>query len=420
MAKFIIEGNQELKGEIKISGAKNAALKIIPAAILSDDESIIENVPDIADINKMIEILRSIGAEIDFKDNILRINPSTIKTFKPDESLVKKLRGSIVLAGPLLARFGEVMLFQPGGCLIGARPIDDHLDMFSQLGVKIEKNDRYYHLKGKPQANEVILGKMSVTATENAIMASVLSHGTTKIHVAACEPEIADLINFLNKMGAKISGANTHDITIEGVERLHGTTHAILPDRIEAGTYLIAAIATNSELKIGPVNPYHMSIVLKKLKDAKANFEIISENNENFIVTKKHNGLISVDVDTRTFPGFSTDLQSPFAVLMTQAKGESTLFETLFEGRFLFIDDLITMGAKSEILSPHIVKIQGPVKLKGTSIMSRDLRGGAALIIAGLVADGQTILEDNGYIERGYNKMDEKLRAVGANIKRVE
>jgi UDP-N-acetylglucosamine 1-carboxyvinyltransferase len=293
------------------------------------------------------------------------------------------------------------------------------LDLFAQLGVKIEQDGENYILTGKPKAGKIVLNKLSVTATENAIMATVLSEGITRIQIAAAEPEIADLAQFLNKMGAKISGAGTHEITIEGVKELKGISYSILPDRIEAGTYLIAAIATNSKITIGPLVSDHLSLVLKKITNAGAKFHIIEKNNQEFIVTEPSAQISSVDIDTRTYPGFPTDLQSPFAVLMTGATGDSQIFETIFEGRFLFIEELKTMGADIEVLTPHIVQIHGPAKLKGREIISRDLRGCAALVIAGLVADGTTIIEDVEYVDRGYEKFDEKLQGLGASIRRI-
>lgn len=420
MAKFEIEGQQKLHGTINISGAKNAALKILPACILADTPSEISNIPDISDITVMADILRSIGAKIEIENHSAIIDTAKIDTYKPNTDLMKHLRGSIVLIGPLLAKFGHAEFSQPGGCLIGARPIDDHLDVFHQMGIKISlKNDKYF-LVGKPKAGEVVLNKLSVTATENAIMATVLSPGITNIHVAAAEPEIADLANFLNKMGAKISGAGTHDITIEGVSKLRGTKHDIIPDRVEAGTYLIAAIATNSEVKIGPVIPNHMNMVIKKLQAAGAKIDVIDLNGQKYFKTREHKELSSVDIDTRTYPGFPTDLQSPFVALMTQAKGTSQIFETIFEGRFLYLEELMTMGAKAEILSQHIIKITGITTLRGKEIFSRDIRGGAALVIAALVAKGKTIINGLEFIDRGYEDMDGKLQTAGVKIKRIK
>lgn len=418
MSKFIIDGPAKLHGTITISGAKNAALKILPAAILGDSISTISNVPEIGDIEKMIAILESIGAKVSYSDGIVTIDPTKINSYKPDEKLVKKLRGSIVVAGPLLSKFGKAVLSQPGGCLIGARPIDEHLDVFSQMGIEIKKAKEGFILSGKPKAGEITLSAMSVTATENAIMASVLSSGITNIHVAAAEPEIADLATYLNKMGAKIEGAGTHDIKITGVKKLSGASHEILPDRIEAGTFLMAAVGTNSEVEIGPVVSSHLSLVLKKLKVAGAKYKIVVRDGAEYIKTEKRGELTAEKVDTRPYPGFPTDLQSPYAVLMTQARGNSQIFETIFEGRFLYLDELKLMGAQVEILSPQIVIISGPKKLKGAEIASRDIRGGAALIVAGLMASGKTIINGLEFIDRGYARIDEKLRNAGANITR--
>lgn len=420
MAKFEIEGQQKLHGTILISGAKNAALKILPASILADTSSVILNVPNISDISTTANILKSIGAKIEIQNHVATIDPSHVDSYKPDADLVKHLRGSIVLIGPLLAKFGRAEFSQPGGCLIGARPIEDHLDIFRQMGVKIVLKNNTYFLSGKPKSGTIVLNKLSVTATENAIMATVLSPGITKIHVAAAEPEIVDLADFLNKMGAKISGAGTHDIIIEGVGKLHGTKHNIIPDRIEAGTYLMAAIATNSEVKIGPVVPNHLNIVLKKMSATGAKIGIIEINGEKYLQTKKYKELKAQDIDTRTYPGFPTDLQSPFVTLMTQAQGTSQIFETLFEGRFLYVEELLTMGAKVEIISQHVIKVSGKTNLLGKEIFSRDLRGGAALVIAALAAKGKTIINGLEFIDRGYEDMDGKLRAAGIKIKRVE
>ena len=420
MSKFVIQGNATLSGNIRIGGAKNSGLKLIPAAILSDETSTLFNIPDILDIHRLCEILESVGADISFKDGVVKVNPKNINSCSPDSKLVRKLRGSIVVMGPLLAKYGEAVFSKPGGCLIGSRPIDDHLDLFSQLGVKIIEKDDCYHLSGKPKAADIILNKMSVTATENAIMATVLSPGTTTISVAAAEPEIVDLANFLNKMGADISGAGTHNITVNGVDKLHGASHTIIPDRIEAATYLIAAIATNSVVKIGPVIPEHLSIVIKKLLSAGAKFHTMKEENDVYFVTEKHGELAAQSIDTRTYPGFSTDIQSPYVALMTQAKGKSQIFETLYEGRFLFLEELKMMGAETNVLSPHIIEINGPTPLKGGEIYSRDIRGGAALIVAALIASGTTIINGVEYVDRGYENMDTKLKEAGVEIERIE
>lgn len=417
MSKYIINGPAKLNGKVTISGAKNAALKLIPAAVLADSPSKISNVPDIIDIEKMVRIVESLGAKISFINNIIKIDPSSINSTDLEEEYVKKLRGSVVLVGPMLAKYGKVRLAQPGGCLIGVRAIDDHLDLFNQLGVKIDNMGDHYTFNGKPKAGDIILNKLSVTATENAIMATVLSPGTTRIHVAAAEPEIADLANYLNQMGAKISGAGTHDIIIEGVAKLNGVEYSVMPDRIEAGTYLMAAIATNSSIEISPVVPDNMSIVLRKLERCGAKFKIEKNGKYSKITTEEHDELKSFDIDTRTYPGFATDLQSVYAVLATQTTGSTKIFETIFEGRFGYVEELKKMGAKINVETAHIVSIDGPQKLKGTTISALDIRGGAALVLAALVAEGRTEIDNIELIERGYENMDQKLATLGVDIK---
>lgn len=416
MSKYIINGPAKLSGKVKISGAKNAALKLIPAAILADSPSTITNVPDIVDVEKMIHIIQGTGAKIEKNSNCVKIDPRTIKKTDLDENYVKKLRGSIVMVGPILARFGKVKFFQPGGCLIGARGIEDHLDLFEQLGVNIITHKDHYEMIGKPKANEIILNR-SVTTTENAIMATVLSPGKTTICVAAAEPEIVDLANFLNKMGAKISGAGTHNIVIYGVDNLHGVDYEVMPDRIEAGTYLSMAIATNSEIEVSPIIPENLSIVLRRFKQIGAKFKIEPIKKYYKIITQKHAKLKSHNIDTRTYPGFPTDLQSVYAVLSTQTSGPTRIFETIFENRFGYIEELKKMGANINAETAHIVSIDGPQKLKGTNINSLDIRGGAALVLAALIANGQTEIKNIKLIERGYEQMDQKLKSLGADIK---
>lgn len=417
MSKYIINGPATLSGKVKISGAKNAALKLIPAAILADSPSTINNVPDIVDVEKMIQIIRGTGAKIEKKGNTIKIDPRGINKTDLDKNYVKKLRGSIVLVGPMLAKFGRITFSQPGGCLIGVRTIDDHIDLFKQLGIKMSSKGETLTLTGKPKAGEITLGKLSVTATENAIMSSVLSNGTTNIFVAAAEPEIIDLANFLNKMGAKIEGAGTHQIKITGVKTLSGTDYSVMPDRIETGTFLIYAIATNSEIEINPVNPENLSLVLKILEQSGANFEIIDNGKYYSIKTKKHRELKSVDIDTRTYPGFPTDLQSVYSVLATQTNGKTRIFETLFESRFGYISELSKMAAEITIESPHIVRINGKTLLSAAKIDCSDIRGGAALVLAALIADGQTEIDNIELIERGYENMDQKLKGLGVDIK---
>lgn len=420
MSSYIVRGGKTLSGKIHISGAKNSALKILAASVMAQGKSIIHNVPDIVDISKMEDILMHLGASISKHDSTIEIDTTNINTTVLDPALTRKIRASIVLAGPMLARFGGVTIAEPGGCLIGSRSIEDHLDLLKQFNITVSESDDNYILRGKPEAGEVVLCKMSVTATENAIMAAALSKGVTKIRVAAAEPEIADLANYLNKMGAKIYGAGTHDIEIHGVDKLTPCEYHIMPDRIEAATYIMAALITNSDLEIGPLIPEHLSIVLTKLKNAGASFEIIERNDQKHIIVSKHEGLLATPIDTRTYPGFPTDLQSVYAVLMTQAKGKTRIFETLFESRFGYIEELKRMNAKIEVVSPHIIDVYGTSKLKPQEIDAFDIRGGSALVIAALATKGETVIGHTEMIERGYENMVEKLHNVGADIQRME
>ncbi|MFA6136025.1 MAG: UDP-N-acetylglucosamine 1-carboxyvinyltransferase [Candidatus Paceibacterota bacterium] len=416
--KFIVNGNKKLNGNVDIKGAKNAALKIIPASILASSLCVIKNIPQITDIEKLLEILKGIGSKVEFKDGVLKIGNKDINSFHPDEKLVNKFRGSIVLIGPLLARFGEAVLSEPGGCLIGSRPIDDHLDLFEQMGVGIEYKDNKFYFHGKPKSGHIVLKKMSVTATENAIMASVFSKGITKIHIAAAEPEIKDLADFLNKMGAKIKGAGTNEIEIEGVDELKGAEYEVLPDRIEMGTYLIAGILTNSEITVGPIISCHSDLFFKKLKDVGAKFEIIEKDGKKYVRTLKRGDLIPQNIDPRPYPGFATDLQPQYAVLMTQAQGKTEIFDTMFEGRFRYIEELKLMKVEAEILNPNKAIINGPAHLKGAEVSCLDIRAGVAVVLASLIAEGKTTINNIEFIDRGYEDIDGKLRELGADIKR--
>lgn len=413
MSKFKIIGPSKLSGSVKISGAKNSALKLIAASIMSESPSTIHNVPRIKDIKKIEDIIEKTGAKVDVKGSSTTIDPSSINTNILDKELSEKIRASIVLAGPMLARFGEVIFYQPGGDLIGARKIDDHLDVFRQFGIKVEIDDDKYTLKGKPRGGEIILPKISVTATENAIMLGAMAEGQTIIHCGAAEPEIKDLSDYLNSMGATIKNSG-HDIEIKGVASLSGCEHTTITDRIEAGTFLMMAIATNSEIIIENVNTNHLSLVLKVLRDSGANFEIMN----NSIRTYKHTGLNSYDIDTRTYPGFPTDLQSVYAVYSTQTNGSTRIFETLFESRFAYIEELTKMGANIKVEGPYIIHVMGPNNLNAANINSNDIRGGAALILAALLSQGETKIDNIEQIERGYEKIDEKLRSLGASVER--
>lgn len=411
-------------GEIEVKGSKNLALKLIAASILAKGITTLKNVPDILDIQKMIELVRGLGARIEFSRGILQIDTTGLNSATPDRELVRHFRGSIVLLGPLLARFGKATISQPGGCLIGARPIDTHLDAFKTIGFRYRVNGDTYNFEYSEESEKesitVALNQISVTATENIIMASVIGKKTVNLRVAACEPEIGELIDFLNKMGAKISGRDSHFLKIVGVNELKPVEFSIIPDRVEAATLAIIGILTKGEIKIKNIIPGHLDIFLEKLKAANANFDLVWHNDiEADLIIKRTARLKSLNIDTRTYPGFPTDLQAPFAVLLTQSAGIGQIFETLYEGRFNYLKELASMGASVTIQSPHIFLISGPTPLYGKEIKSLDIRGGAAVLIAALIADGETTIEGIEMIDRGYEKIDERLNRLGARIERL-
>lgn len=427
--KFRITGGKQLNGEFQVSGAKNAGLKMLAASIMLKGKTTIHNLPKISDINKMIEIIKSLGAKVEYTDHSVIIDSSGVNSFTPNEDYVKKLRGSVVIMGPLLSLFGKVVFSEPGGCLIGARPIDTHLKAFKDMGVRVrvDKDNEKYHLSAtsayRRGKKTIILEGMSVTATENAIMASVLRIGKTRIEIAACEPEIVDLAKFLNKAGAKIKGAGTNTIIIEGVKSLEAVKYTVIPDRIEVGTIAIAAAVTGGNVTIKNIIPGHLSIVFNIFRAVNVNFEIkMHDTVFGDLIIDQKSVLRAPDmkwVDARPYPGFPTDLQAPFVVLTTQAKGRTRVFETLFESRFEYVKWLIEMGAKIDIESPHLIDVTGPTNLKGDEIDASDIRGGAALVIAALAAKGETIIDKIEFIDRGYENLDQRLRELGAEIERI-
>lgn len=423
MAKFKVHGGRRLSGQIEVLGAKNLALKLIAASLLCDGITTIKNVPDILDIRKMLDLMKSIGARVEFSRNIVEIDTKNIISFSPDRELVRHFRGSIVLIGPLLSRFGQSVISQPGGCLIGARPIDTHLNALVQLGVKYQLKGDTYHLTINPQQSDdstVTLNQLSVTATETIILASVISKHTTHLRVAACEPEIGELIDFLNKMGAKISGRDTHFLKIKGVTKLKPVEFTVIPDRIEAATLAIIGALTKGDILIKKIIPRHLDIFWQKLRAASVNFEFLNHSGAYCDLSiKKSAQLKAVNIDTRTYPGFPTDLQAPFAVLMTQSNGVSQIFETLYEGRFNYLKELASMGASVSIQSPNNFIISGPTPLYGKEIKSLDIRGGAAVLIAALIGNGTSLINGIEMIDRGYENLDQRLNSIGAKIERT-
>ncbi|MFH1218796.1 MAG: UDP-N-acetylglucosamine 1-carboxyvinyltransferase [Candidatus Peregrinibacteria bacterium] len=417
MAKFEIKGGKSLKGEVKVSGSKNAALPILCASLLTKGKTTLKNVPDIADIHSLIEILNSLGAKAVFKNSTVEIDAKNLKKYQPASKYVKQMRASILLAGPLLARLNQIKMAFPGGCVLGKRSVHAHTYALTELGCKVLDDKSGLHIKTKRLiGKKIILPELSVTATENAIMAATLASGKTEIRLAAAEPHVQDLCHFLKTMGAKIFGIGTNTIQIEGVKELKGTTYKITGDYLEAGTLAIAAAATKGTVKITNINPDHLDSVWQKLHEMGVKVKLFN----NSVQIKPAQSLKPVEMlKTAVFPGFPTDLQAPFAVLLTQANGVSRIFETLFDGRLNYLFELEKMGAKVEIINQHQALIIGPTQLKGIPISSCDIRAGAAMVIAALIAEGETEISNINYIDRGYENLHIKLNKLGASIKRV-
>lgn len=416
MEKYVIKGSYPLSGEIRVCGAKNAALKILTAAILSEQPCTITNVPKIEDINRLLEILENLGAKFSWQGSNLNLETKDIKKSNPDPELVKKLRSSIMLAGPLLARFGEVTMVHPGGCIIGKRPIDMFLDGFKALGAEISDHSDSYVLKAKElKGAKIVLPFISVTATESIMMTACLAKGVTRIINTAMEPEITALAGYLNACGARITGAGTPEIIIEGVEELSAGKYDLIPDRIEAGSFVILGLLTGGKTKVTNCRPDHLETVISILRKAGANLEI----GPDYILTKPSE-FRGLELRTHEYPGFPTDLQAPFVVLLTQAQGQSLVHETIFEGRLFYTDKLNQMGADIIMCDPHRVVVNGITKLFGKKLESPDLRAGMALLIAGLIAQGTTSIENIYQIERGYENIVERLKKLGAKIEKTD
>jgi len=418
MGKFIIEKSGPLKGEIVVDGAKNSALPVLAATILTEEECIVENIPPLKDVEIMLKLLDLLGAESEFlvHEKKIIINCRKVENISLPYELVKKIRASFLIAGPLLSRFGNVNIQMPGGCQIGVRPVDLHLKGFSLLGANIKQEHGNIEINSNGlKGDNIYLDFPSVGATENIIMAAVLAKGETNISNCSVEPEIVDLVNFLNEMGAKIEGAGTDTIKVIGVSKLSGTRHKIISDRIEAGTYMVGAAVTKGDLLIKNVVCEHLRPVTAKLKDMNVNVE--EKGSE--IRVYSHGDLINTDIKTLPFPGFPTDMQAPFMSLMAITKGTAIINETIFENRFMHVGELNRMGADIKVESKSAI-VKGVSKLTGTQVKATDLRAGAALIISALAAEGETEISDIYHIERGYCNIEEKLRKVGAKIKKID
>lgn len=420
MASFIIQGQQPLRGEIRVGGAKNSALKIIPAALLSTEPLTIFNLPSIEDTKRSLEMFTSLGGTIEQTKKSTQLHIKKIKATKLDPALANKFRASIMFVAPLLARTGEAIFPHPGGCVIGAgtRPIDLFLDGFKTLGAEISVRNNMYYLKAKRLIGQsYFFNKVSVTATESLMMAAVLAEGITTLRNCALEPEIIELATYLNSMGAKIQGAGTPTIIIRGVKKIKAGNFTIMPDRIETGTFAILAAAARSPLMITHCRPDHIEILLTIFKQLGITFKT---GKDWLKLTAFPKELKAYDIKTHEYPGFPTDLQSPFTVLMTQAHGASLIHETIYDRRLLFTDMLTQMGANITMCDPHRVVIQGPTPLHGRSLTSPDLRAGIAMLIAGIIARGTTRIDNIYQIERGYERIEERLKNIGVKIKREE
>ena len=418
MDKLQLIGGNRLDGSIRISGAKNAALPILMATLLADGPTTIGNVPHLNDVTTTLELLGVMGNSMTLGENMtVEINTNTIKTFEAPYELVKTMRASILVLGPLLARFGQADVSLPGGCAIGSRPVDLHIKGMQAMGAEIEVTDGYVRARAKDglKGARICMDMVSVGATENLLMAATLAKGTTIIENAAREPEVVDVANYLIAMGAKIKGAGTDIITIEGVEKLIGAHHDVLPDRIETGTYLVAAAITGGRVKVRETDPEILESVLLKLQEAGAE---ITTGKDWIELDMKGKRPKAVNIKTAPYPGFPTDMQAQFTALNVVAEGTGVITETIFENRFMHVSELQRMGADIQIEGNNAI-CTGVEKLNGAQVMATDLRASASLVIAALVASGTTVVDRIYHIDRGYECIEEKLQLMGANIKRV-
>lgn len=417
MEKFVIKGGYRLTGEVEISGAKNAALPLMSACLLTDKECILEGIPNLKDIDTMSQLLTSLGSEIvRDKNGSLRIKTSCITNHEAPYDLVRTMRASILVLGPLVTREGRAKISMPGGCAIGDRPINLHINALKKMGAKIEQKHGYIIATAKRlKGAKIYFDTQTVTGTENIIMAAVLAKGETILENAAREPEVVDLVHFLRKMGAKIEGEGTSVIRIEGVDSLKPAVHKVIPDRIEAGTYIIATAATCGNVRIKNCRMDHLDALEQKLVEAGVTIE--REEDGVRVIGKRE--IKSVDITTMPYPGFPTDLQAQFMALMTVAKGLSLIRETIFENRFIHVSELKRMGADITIKDRNAI-VKGVESLTGAPVMVSDLRAGAALVIAGLIAEGETEVLRIYHLDRGYEAMEKKLSKLGAKIKRVK
>ena len=417
MDKIVIKGGHKLQGTVHISGAKNAVLPVIAASIIaSEGKSVIKDVPVLADVYTINEVLRNMNAEVGFENNTVTVDATDKLTTEAPFEYVRKMRASVLVLGPLLARYGHAKVALPGGCAIGSRPIDLHLKGFEAMGAEVHFGNGFVEVSvaGRLQGAKIYLDMPSVGATENIMMAAALAEGQTIIENCAKEPEIVDLANFLNKMGGKIVGAGTETIRIDGVEKLTGTEHAIIPDRVEAGTFMVAAAITGGNVFIENAVSEHLRSVISKLEEM--DVTIKEENNGLRIIGPEK--LKATDIKTLPHPGFPTDMQSQMMALMLRAGGTSVITETVFENRFMHVEEFRRMGAQAKIEGRSVI-VEGPSDIQGAEVAATDLRAGAALVLAGLIAEGITRVTELKHLDRGYVDFTEKLAALGADIERV-
>ncbi|MEC2158927.1 UDP-N-acetylglucosamine 1-carboxyvinyltransferase [Virgibacillus halodenitrificans] len=418
MEKIIVRGGHQLKGTVKVEGAKNAVLPVIAASLIaSEGKSVIKDVPELADVYTINQVLSNMNADVHFENNTVTVDASNQLTTEAPFEYVRKMRASVLVLGPLLARYGHANVAMPGGCAIGSRPIDLHLKGFEAMGAEVHVGNGFVeaHVKGRLKGAKIYLDMPSVGATENIMMAAALADGKTVLENCAKEPEIVDLANYLNKMGAKIVGAGTETIRIEGVEKLYGVEHSIIPDRVEAGTFMVAAAITGGNILIENAESEHLRSVISKLEEM--NVSVKEEKNGLRVIGPKQ--LKATDIKTLPHPGFPTDMQSQMMALMLCAEGTSVITETVFENRFMHVEEFRRMNAKMKIEGRSVI-IEGPSDLQGAEVAATDLRAAAALILAGLCSDGYTRVTELKHLDRGYVNFAGKLAALGADIERVD
>jgi UDP-N-acetylglucosamine 1-carboxyvinyltransferase len=416
MDKLRIQGGRRLKGRISVGGAKNSALPAMAASLLTADELVLQNIPLVNDIYTMRRLLRELGGRVEFDDHGVSSRVAKINSIEAPYDLVKTMRASVLVLGPLIARTGRARVSLPGGCAIGARPINFHLKGLEKLGARVRTEHGYVEAAcDRLVGTDILFDRITHTGTENLMMAASLAEGRTVLQNAAREPEVVDLAELLVKMGANITGAGTPTITIEGVRELKGATHRVIPDRIEAGTFLIAGAMTQGELELTDAAPAHLTSFVEKLKEV----GVAIESDGDRIMLRGADKITSADVITMEYPGFATDMQAQYMALMTQATGISVITENIFENRFMHASELMRMGANIRIDGSRAL-VAGKTHLTGANVIASDLRASASLVLAGLVADGYTVIDRVYHLDRGYERLEEKLRSVGAQIERLK